>query len=727
MNKSLTYCFAIIFSINILFASNPLDISNSLRNYFFDIYQKLPFKELKSTNNVVVINIDENSLSKIGQWPWSRIEVARLVMETANLGASSILLDFIFSEADRTSPESILKLWSNYTDTSEIEEIIKRIPDPDSILSSVIKQSGNVTSIFTATNQENSKLPIVKAGYVILGKNPIVSLKNFSGSIVSLQNIQQNSKGVGGVTLDQVNDGVIRRIPLFLNIESNLFPSNISETIRIYKNANTYQIKSNNPKNTISEDVFFDSVRIGELEIPTTKNGEIWLRGKLEKDYKIISALDVIQKKVKAKEIEDKIVIIGTNAEGLALTKNSPLSENISGTELYAGAIAQIISKDFLNRPDWFSGAELVISIIVSSLILIILFFSPPVIGAVFATISMTAIFLSGYYLLWFHSILFDISPLLISVVSLYIFFITSQFNYNYRQKRQIRNTFERYLSPKVIQQLSNNPSLIQLGGEVRHLTVLFCDIRKFTNISEQYSDNPQELVTLLNRFLTPLTSIILEHEGTVDKYMGDCIMAFWNAPLDVNDHNTKACKASREMHKRIHILNEELLKENKLPLEAGIGINSGIGLVGNVGSDQRFDYSVIGDTVNLAARLESQSKTYGFPTLISEYVKTNDMEDAVIEIDIIRVKGKNFPVRIFAFKDDISLDSNDEVFTLITKFIHAYRCQNWDKSKIILETISDSNENCQIFCLEFSKRIEYLITTNLNSSWDGVYDALSK
>ena len=727
INKSLIYCFALVISVNILFATNPAEISKGFRNYLFDTYQKFPLKELKNTNNVTVINIDENSLSKIGQWPWSRVEVARLVMESANLGASSILVDFIFSEEDRTSPKNVLKIWSNYTDTSGIEEIIKLIPNPDSILSSVIRQSGNVTSSFTATNDKNKNLPIKKAGFVILGQNPISSLPNFPGSIVSLENIQQNSQGIGGVTLDQTNDGVIRRIPLFLNIQSNLFPSNISETIRIYQNTNTYQIKTNSPKNKISKNILFDSVRIGKLEIPTTKNGEIWLRGRLEKDYKIISALDVIEQRVKPEDIKSKIVIIGTNAEGLSLTKASPLSENVSGTEIYAGAIAQIISKDFLKRPDWFSGAELIISIIASSLFLTILFLSSPIVGAIFSATSITTIFLSGYYLLWTYDILFDISPLLISVISTYIFLITSQFNSNYRQKKQIRNTFERYLSPKVIQQLSNNPKLIQLGGEVRHLTILFCDIRKFTNISEQYSDNPKELVSLLNRFLTPLTSAILEHEGTVDKYMGDCIMAFWNAPLDVNNHNIKACMASKEMHKRIQLLNKELLMENRLPLEAGIGINSGIGLVGNVGSVQRFDYSVIGDTVNLAARLESQSKTYGFPTLVSEYVRTGDIKNSFIEIDMIRVKGKNLPVRIFALKDDISEKPNDIVFTLITKFIDTYRSQEWDKSKIILEKIRNNNKNCQIFCSEFNKRIQHFKNTNLDNDWDGVYDATSK
>lgn len=203
--------------------------------------------------------------------------------------------------------------------------------------------------------------------------------------------------------------------------------------------------------------------------------------------------------------------------------------------------------------------------------------------------------------------------------------------------------------------------------------------------------------------------------------------MAFWNAPLDVSNHNIKACMASKEMHKRIQLLNKELLMENRLPLEAGIGINSGIGLVGNVGSVQRFDYSVIGDTVNLAARLESQSKTYGFPTLVSEYVRTGDIKNSSIEIDMIRVKGKNLPVRIFALKDDISEKPNDIVFTLITKFIDTYRSQEWDKSKIILEKIRNNNKNCQIFCFEFNKRIQHFKNTNPDKDWDGVYDATSK
>ncbi|MBT4355338.1 MAG: CHASE2 domain-containing protein, partial [Rhodospirillaceae bacterium] len=429
------------------------------------------------------------------------------------------------------------------------------------------------------------------------------------------------------------------------------------------------------------------------------------------------------------------IVLIGTSAAAMKDLRATPLDPAAAGVSLHAEALETILTGNFLNRPDFAHGLEVVASFLLGLLLIWLLPKWGSVWCAVLTLVAIIGVVSGAWYAFDVYNWLLD--PIYFSVVILVIYLTQSLliFLATEAERARVRGAFGMYLSPALVEQLASDPEQLKLGGEMKDISIMFCDVRGFTSISELY--DPEGLTQLINKFLTPMTQVIMDRMGTIDKYMGDCIMAFWNAPINVPAHVSEACNSALTMFEKLEELNLELEQEAKsnnrefLPLKIGIGLNTGSCCVGNMGSNQRFDYSILGDDVNLCSQLEGQSKGYAVDIVISETTKMAAPEFATIELDLIQVKGKTVPVRIFALIGDAQVLASEwfkDMSAVHAELILEYRRQNWEnaKSLIVKARASAGNKFDGLYDL-FSSRILEYESNPPGSEWDGVFIATDK
>ena len=431
--------------------------------------------------------------------------------------------------------------------------------------------------------------------------------------------------------------------------------------------------------------------------------------------------------------------MIGTSALGLHDIKATPLDPVMPGVEVHAQLIDNIITREHIYRPNFSIAAELLAAILTGLFIIIAVPLMPAVVTLVSGTLINGSLLAGAYYLFVSKSMLLDVTfPLITSMV---VFGSLVFFNYlqEESQRREIRSAFSQYLSPDVVEQLAADPSKLILGGETKEMTILFSDVRGFTSISEAYKAYPQELTHLINRLLTPLSRVVVDNGGTIDKYMGDNIMAFWNAPLEYEDHAKKALSAALGMIDAQNALNEQLKTETApdgspaKPLAIGVGLNTGVNVVGNMGSDLRFDYTVLGDNVNLASRLEGQTKGYGVAILFGERTAELAGNDfATIEVDLVAVKGKAEPERVFTVvgREDTAADPEfQSVKKNCDDMLAAYRAQDWDGAEKAIRTARARSDAFSLsgFLDIYAQRIAVFREAPPPKNWDGVFVATTK
>ena len=711
-----------------------------VRNRVFDAYQRArprPYEEAP----IRIIDLDDESLEKLGQWPWPRTQVARLVRRLGQLGASTVAFDIVFSEPDRTSPKKMLDIWPDIPELASMRASARsgRLPDHDQVLASAFGQA-NVVTGFVLTPAENAARPELKAGFTYAGDNPIVYLPDFSGAVTALPVLEKAAAGNGSFSIIPDQDGVIRRAPLLFRRGADLYPSLSLEALRIALGGTAVSVKSSGASGIVSfgQHTGISMLRLSgqglALKIPTDELGRIWIHYTAEAPGRTVPAWKIFEKGFPAESLAGSICFVGTSAAGLKDLRTTPLQPAAPGVEVHAQAAEQIFLQKFLERPDWADGAEFVYMAALGGPMIFLL----PQLGAAWG--GLLAL-LSGGGAFWFSWHAFTawhwlVDPLYPFAVVLAVYLSSTFVTYwrTENEKKQVRGAFSRYMSPVLVEQLAAHPEKLQLGGEMKEMTLLFTDIRGFTTISEQF--DPHGLTRLLNRFLTPMTGLILEHRGTIDKYMGDCIMAFWNAPLDDPEHAVNSCRAALAMRAALEKLNATLRKEaekakQKLhEIHIGIGLNTGPACVGNMGSDQRFDYSVIGDTVNLASRLEGQSKTYGVDIVIGPGTFEKAKDFATLELDLIRVKGKNLPVRIHALMGNGALAGSPAFGTLAAKhaeMLAAYRGQDWEKARGLLGECRGMKFPLDGLYGLYAARIDAFIENPPKKEWDGVFVATSK
>ena len=762
--------------------SDPEFVQVLRLKYFDQLQIKYP-RVTEGQTYSVIVDIDEKSLREIGQWPWPRTVLADLFNKSREAGMLVLGLDVLFAEKDRTSPELIAEDVKERS--PEIANLLKTLPSNESLAMEAMKAFPTVIGhsgldVQGDANRNDIKDTSVK---VFLGKNkkPKDWLIKYPGLLANVTEFEKAASGAGTVSVAEEPDGIIRRVPLISNVAGVVRPTLGLDMIRVAFKGNS--IATRTGLNGV-EEIIIQTKAIGNASIPTDENGRVWIyygeSDSIKKENSrryYVSAVDIINGKVGKDRLSGKLGILGTSATGLKDIRPTPVEDRMPGVEIHANLIDTVISailyytsnknanavynqsikkgmsesealaeknKVKINgAPFLKSGAnmkfyESLFTILLGFFItLSALRFGPIVNISLLVSIIGAAFYLSIKLFLE-EKTLFD--PTFAGVSTFIIYFGNTFANYlrDANEKKQIRGAFSQYLSPALVEQLADDPDKLVLGGETKKMTFLFCDVRGFTTISESFKSDPQGLTKLINRFLTPLTNEIINVNGTIDKYMGDCIMAFWNAPIDVEGHEKMACDATLRMHKAMKELNdireEEAKVENKkfLELKIGIGLNTGGCVVGNMGSDQRFDYSVLGDAVNLASRLEGQSKSYGVKTVIGP--ETNEsVKDtyATLQLDMIAVKGKKEAVTIFTLLGDSIFKQSSEFKNLESKhkkILENYFNQKWEEC---LKEIKTAKTLCNNLMSEYydimTLRINEFKENPLPNDWDGVYIATSK
>ena len=715
----------------------------AMRLALFDQYQRLapaPYEDA----GVRIVDLDDETLKRVGQWPWPRTQVAALVDRLAALGVAVIAFDVVFAEPDRTSPQRLVPNWFNgNAPNAFLNDFVFRLPDHDAVLAKAIAKVPTVIGV-VLTGEPTSQTFTPKGGIAQAGDDPRLFLTPYPGIITNLPELTKAAKGLGSINTDPEYDGTIRRIPLFYALQkasgpAAIVPSLAAEAVRVAFEANSYTIKSSNANKlqaVAGEAYGMDSVKIGNSIVPTDAKGRVWLHDTGPVAARTIPAWQVMEGKAKAEDLKGTIVFVGTSAAGLKDLRITPLDPTAPGVIAHARIAEQIVLSDFLERPALADQAELLYLLVFGVVLVVMLPRWGPFACAAITVIGIIAAFGASWFVFTQHAMLVDPLYPSLAALTLYLFSSLIVFLRTETERKRVRNAFSQYMAPAMVERLARDPSQLKLGGETRDMTVLFSDIRDFTSISETM--DAAALIRFLNRFLTPMTNVITERSGTIDKYMGDAIMAFWNAPLDDPDHAPNAARASLEMLKELDRLNSAMAEEARAadrpfrPLAIGVGLNTGPLSVGNMGSDLHMNYSVIGDDVNLASRLEGQSKTYGVPIVIGENTRARLGDGfAILELDLLRVKGKQRPVRVFGLLGDDKV-AGEVWFRAVSEaqaaMLKAYRSADWPRTTALLALCKRAAEGrFEMLWTLYETRIAEMRETEVPADWDGVTIARTK
>jgi adenylate cyclase len=614
------------------------DPVKTLRYKTWDYFQQIQ-PRANISDRVVVVNITESDLKKYGQWPWPRHILALLHANLTDSGAVLVNYNVLFAEPDRMGGKEYLK---SFPMTEEVREQLGAfLTDTDSVFAYAINESKNVVLMMSVKSDKDQILPTTTP---IIQKGEVLPwLYEYNGIVPPLTQLTVGAKGLGVNVTSPEPDAVVRKMPVLIRVGEKIYPSMLLENIRLVNRSKRIKV--------IAKQHGIDEILVSKKAgIPVNHNAEMYINYADPEKYTQLSVEQVFSTE-HADKIKGRIVILGMDAAGLSVLKYTPHGLT-TDQMITAQALDTTMTGDYLYRIPKADTYEIVFMGLLGLLLIILIprvsvLFSVPLLLFVLGGISYASF--SAY-----ANKGFLVDP---SFAILYIFLIWSHSTYNNfatqsRLRKQIKKQFEHYLDPGMVKKLQKDPSLLKLGGEKRDMTFLFCDIRGFTPISEKYKGNPEGLTKLINRFLTRMTDVIIANGGTIDKFMGDCIMAFWNAPIEDPDHEQHAVQAAIDMQDELLKLNVQLAAEGLPTIAIGIGVNTGEALVGNMGSNQRFDYSVIGDAVNLAARLESSSKTLGKTLVVGEdTVKTAKQKYYFDYIDQITVKGKTEEIKVYTVK----------------------------------------------------------------------------
>jgi len=642
----------------------------SVRLRYFD--QLITSKESTTSQQVHVVNIDDAYIRQKGQFPFPRGQYAELVANLYSSGAGLVVFNIYMPERDRFGQDS---------------QLVSTLKQAPVVLPHVADVNPQITDSVTQ---------IFRPGVSVIGGDPKDTGVKYASIIPNHAPYNTSAAGIGVVnTLPEV-DGVTRRVPMVVNANGELYPSISLETLRVASGDPSFQVKVN--------ELGIEAVRIPQFgKITTDELGRIWVDWSSKPLQHSAANLP--------KDFGGSIVIVGLTAKGL----NNPVATPIGAVyphHLQAAVLDTVTSGSVISRPDWALPAELALIIVASILSIYLARFTH---GYIFAIVLGLTTYYAGVELFLRSGYLIDaVFPILtIGLVSFHGYIV--KFLVELRQKLQIKKQFGTYLSPALVEKLQKNPELLTLGGESRELSIMFTDVRGFTTISEHYGKDVQGLTKIMNRYMTAMTAKIIENNGTLDKYIGDAQMAFWNAPLDEPNHAKLAVKTALQMMESLDDFNREITAEGIPAFGMGLGINTDVVVVGNMGSDQRFDYTCLGDGVNLSSRLEGQSKPYGVKIVLgpktAEQVKD---EYGVVELDCIAVKGKKMGVKIFTLGVETELHR---------EFLEFYYKGDWDQA---IKSIPYCKNACPELTAYYDAMLERLLEGK-PQKWDGTFRATSK
>lgn len=711
----------------------------------FDTFNRV--KPREATDAVVVVDIDEESLAALGQWPWPRDVIGRLVEKLGEMGAASVAFDMVFAEADRTAPALIAKRLPQGPEADAARTALMSMPDNDTSFAQSIAKNGRVVTGFVWSDTGNEgKVPAVSRGMVMAKQTRQHLLQESQAArhmVTNLPVLEKAAAGNGSFSLSTDVDGIVRRVPLLIGFKPDtggapaLYPALSLEALRVAAGGHeSIKIVPTGSKSIL--DLFKPSLvaKVGSLRLPVNEDGQFWVYYTPVIKERYISAWRVLNGQIEPARIKDKIVMVGTSAEGLKDIRSSPLNLFVPGVEMHVNIIEQALQGKFISRPDLVTGIEAVFIFLTGLLVILV----APFVNVFILLGTVGMLVLGAFTVSWKAytgpGVLID--PVYPSLAVMVMFMLSSLLSYlkSEYERREIRGAFGLYISPDFMAELTANPEKLKLGGEIKPLTIMFTDIRNFTTIAEGMT--PQVLINTMNDFLTPMSDEVMKARGTIDKYMGDAMMAFWNAPLDVENHEKHAVRAALSMRGVLAPVNDALKARAEAEgrtfhrLNCGIGINTGPVAVGNMGSKQRFAYSVLGDAVNLASRLEGQTKTYGLSILMGEGTAAAASDFALMEIDAIRVKGKTAPVRIFTVLGDEEKAASVDFkawHAMHDAFLTAYRKADFARALELLHTCRtlDTEDALGDYYMVFEMRISAFLKNPPSHEWDGVYTATDK
>jgi adenylate cyclase len=633
-----------------------------LRLSIFDNYLTLKPRQIDPNYPVRIVDIDEASLERIGQWPWPRSELARLVDRLAEAGAKSVSIDLILSEPDRLSPEALARQAKVRGELAPIISELAALPSNDDLLAKAMVKLPVVLGL-AADNRVTKPLRPSKAHFAIAGDDPRLFVPRFPGATQSLSVLAASAAGEGAVNWLPAADQVVRHVPLLVTLAGELHPSLSLEALRTGLGQSTVFVRASGGSgvSAFGQETGIDTVRVGETVLPTSGDGQLWLNFAPPDRKRYIPAYTILDGTFDPREVAGRTILIGASATGLLDLRATPLSPAVPGVEIHAEAIEQMLSGEHLVRPALATGAELVFLVAAGALVAALIRRAGPLVAAAIGITAITVVSLGSWLAFSTAGYLFDPVYPSLSLLAVYLTGSLLAFVKTETDRARVKSAFGHYLAAPLVEELAADPSRLKLGGETREVTLLFADVRGFSRLSEGM--DAETLIRFVNRLFTPLSDVILENRGTIDKFMGDAVMAFWNAPLADADHAANACRAALEMQARIAEINrtEAVLRaaagERASTIRIGIGLNTGPCCVGNVGSPQRFDYSVLGDPVNVASRLEETTKIYGAPIIAGERTAAAARGFAFLEVDTqATLRGKDRPERLFALIGDESV-----------------------------------------------------------------------
>lgn len=713
--------------------SDPFLIS-SLRLIAFDTYQRLFPESFNPDLPVRIVDVDEESLDRLGQWPWSRTVIADLVTKLADEGAAAIAFDVFFTEPDRTSLEEVMRRLPGDRGAA-LADVLNGALTNDQALAKAI--AGRPVVLATALTDARRDPPVQKARFAFAGDDPTPFIRNFAGAARNLPILDEAAAGVGAVNWIPDRDQVTRRVQLVFRVGTTIVPSLAAEALRVASGASTNILKASNAsgETAFGAETGLNHIKIGDLVAPTEADGAISIKYRPHEPAAFIPVWRVLSGDVPPDAIDGRIVLIGSSAAGLQDLRATPLDASIPGVEIQAQILEHLMKGLSITRPDYALGVELAV-VVALGLLLALAIPSVSAFGSALLGLNVIGLVVIGAgaayrYLGLLLDPLYPSAALfaLVTAATLYVY------RHSEAQRAEIRGAFGQYVSPAIVDELIANPDKLKLGGEVRDLTVLFCDVRSFTSISEGMT--PHELTAFINELLTPLSGVILERRGTIDKYIGDAVMAFWNAPLDDDEHATHACEAALAMLGSMKDLNRRWKERaaasgRQFPdVAIGIGANTGPCCVGNLGSEQRFDYSCIGDDVNVASRLEGLTKQLGLSLVVSQETvsRARALRVPAIPVDRIRVKGRKKPTDLYTLlpPGDPALDLS-RLAAAQQDFLAAYRGQEWQRALSLLATCrSIAGESLARYHERFAERIEAYRIDPPPLDWDGAMTAHEK
>lgn len=691
------------------------------------------------SGKVVIVAVDEKSLKAEGRWPWPRTKLARLVDRLSEAGASAIGFDIFFPEKDVYVPfdtvqEALKEKDLSQITNQELGQWLEEVGDSDTQFAKAIERSDRtVLGYFVyptedAAGGDAEKINKIHLNLLDFSQYSIVQrpqtgepppLRKVYAVGMSLPKLMDAANSAGFTSFLPERDGVIRWVPMVMETGDYVFPP---LSLQILQQATQLSLAVRIASYGV------DNLRLGELVIPTNEKGDFLVNfyGPAY-TFTHYSATDILSGQVGRANLEGRIVLVGATAAGAHDIHTSPYGPLYPGVEIHANVMENILQGDYLLRPDWLLLLDLMV-VIISGLILgIMAQFFAAYATAVFVVVGTLGYLAADWFMftqkgVWIHTVFPVISQIFVySGITLY------RFIFEEREKRFIKGAFGQFLSPKVVQQLVDDPSLLKLGGERKVLTAFFSDVAGFSKISESLS--PDQLVELLNNYLTEMTDILMAHDGTVDKFEGDAIISFFGAPIYFEDHARRCCFAALDMQKRLSELRTQWKKEGKHELHMRIGLNTGPMVVGNMGSKNRMDYTMMGDSVNLAARLEGANKQYRTFTMISEDTYEQAREHIEVrELDSIRVVGKNQPVKIFELlgrKGEID-DKIREIRSLFQAGLDHYKKRQWEEGITCFENILNKYDDDGPSLIYFERCITFQ-NYPPEDDWDGVFALSAK